>query len=184
MFAGYPGRWWVAGGWSIDLCLGKQTRQHGDIDIAVLRDEQHLLRAHISDWDIQVAHDSMLSPWQGGDWLTPPRHQFWARPQTDGAWSLEFLLEDREGADWLFRRDPKVRLPIDRLGRSAQDGVPYLCPEVSLLYKAKNADLERNAKDFDAVLARLDDTQRAWLRDALEQAHPGHLWIGRLAAPG
>ncbi|MEX1252714.1 MAG: amino acid transporter [Dehalococcoidia bacterium] len=183
MFAGYPERWWIAGGWSIDLFLGNQTRQHGDIDIAVLRDEQRLLRAHFSDWDMQVAHDGKLSPWQDGDRLAAPRHQFWARPRTDGRWALEFLLEDREDGDWLFRRDPRVRLPIDQLGRTTQDGVPYVCPEVSLLYKAKHADVERNTNDFDAVLPRLDDRQRAWLRSALELAHPGHLWIADLAVP-
>jgi hypothetical protein len=183
MLAGYSGRWWVAGGWSIDLFLGRQTRPHGDIDIAVLRDEQHLLRAHLRDWDLQVAYEGGLSPWDG-TWLEAPRHILWARPDATAPWTLEFLLEDRSGGEWSFRRDATVRLPLTNLGLTGASGVPYLRAEVSLLYKAKGADLDRNAADFKAVLPALDGEQRRWLCAALERAHPAHAWIERLTLPG
>ena len=25
--------WWIAGGWAIDLALGRSTRAHGDVDV-------------------------------------------------------------------------------------------------------------------------------------------------------
>lgn len=31
--------WWVAGGWALDLHLGRQTRAHADVDVLVLRDD-------------------------------------------------------------------------------------------------------------------------------------------------
>jgi hypothetical protein len=179
---GYPGRWWVAGGWSIDLFLGRQTRPHADIDIAVLRCEQHLLRAHFAGWDIRVAHEGELTQWIAGDRLVTPQHQFWARPDAQAKWTLEFLLEDNEGGDWLYRRDAGVRLPLAQIGRMDAGGVPYLCPEVSLLYKAKGAEIERNAMDFEAALPKLGTAQRTWLRKALGRAHPEHAWIARLAS--
>ena len=29
--------WWVAGGWALDLFLGRMTRPHHDVDVAILR---------------------------------------------------------------------------------------------------------------------------------------------------
>ncbi len=180
LFEGFDRPWWVAGGWAIDLFLGEQTRPHADIDIAVFRDNQPALRAHLRTWDIHIAHKGTLTPWMPDDWLQPPRHQFWARPSREVAWTVEVLLEDRDGDQWVFRRDPAIRMPVRRLARMTADRIPYLCPEVALLYKAKDADLERNATDFEAARLRLDAEERRWLRDALQQAHPGHPWMGRL----
>ena len=30
-----PVPWWIAGGWAIDLYLGRQTRPHEDIDVLI-----------------------------------------------------------------------------------------------------------------------------------------------------
>jgi hypothetical protein len=29
--------WWIAGGWALDLFMGRQTRAHNDIEISVFR---------------------------------------------------------------------------------------------------------------------------------------------------
>ena len=34
----------IAGGWALDLALGRQTRAHEDVDVAVLRSEHEQLR--------------------------------------------------------------------------------------------------------------------------------------------
>ncbi len=36
--------WFIAGGWAIDLFLGKVTRPHQDIEIAIFRKDQLALR--------------------------------------------------------------------------------------------------------------------------------------------
>jgi len=180
MFAGYGGRWWIGGGWAIDLFLRRQTRSHGDIDVAVLWDEQPLLREHFRAREIHVAHDGKLTPWVEGDWLTPPRHQFWARRQAGGPWTLEFLLEEVTGGSIAYRRDRRVKVPLSMFGRVSDEGVPYIAPEVALLYKAGSVTMARNAADFDAAHPNLDLAARSWLRGALELAHPGHPWIDRL----
>ncbi|HEX2022408.1 MAG TPA: GNAT family N-acetyltransferase, partial [Candidatus Thermoplasmatota archaeon] len=110
------------------------------------------------------------------------RRALWARPRGAGGWSFEFLLSDRHGGDWVFPRDPRVRRPLWSLGRATDDGIPFLAPEVVLLFKAKRRE-PRDEADLAATLPLLPAGERRWLRDALEVAHPGHPWIGRIEAP-
>jgi hypothetical protein len=46
--------------------------------------------------------------------------------------------------------------------------------------KAKHSTLEKNERDLEAALPRLDGERRAWLRDAVAQVHPGHEWLDAL----
>jgi Aminoglycoside-2''-adenylyltransferase len=39
LLRGMDARWWIAGGWALDLHLGRQTRPHHDIDVLVLRED-------------------------------------------------------------------------------------------------------------------------------------------------
>ena len=180
MLGGLPAPWWIAGGWAIDLFAGRTTRSHGDMDIALLRGSEPALRAHFAAWDIKIAHDGLFEPWLG-DVLEPTRNQFWARPHANDPWALEFLMEDHADGVWHFRRDASVMLPVKELTRRSKGDIPYLCPEVALLYKAKAADEERNLRDFEVAAPLLKNGARQWLQHALEQAHPGHAWISRLS---
>lgn len=40
LMSGLQVPWWIAGGWAIDLFLGRQTRAHGDTDVLIRRDDQ------------------------------------------------------------------------------------------------------------------------------------------------
>nr|WP_223832906.1 hypothetical protein [Streptomyces venezuelae] len=84
-----------------------------------------------------------------------------------------------EGTQWVSRRTPEIRLPIDRLGRTSETGIPYLAPEVQLFYKAK-ATRDKDETDFEAVLPLLDAPARAWLAGALKVIAPTHHWLRRL----
>jgi hypothetical protein len=63
--------------------------------------------------------------------------------------------------------------------RRSGDGIPYLAPELQLLMKAKGRR-PKDETDFDVVVPALDDEQWAWLRTAIERAHPGSPWLARL----
>jgi hypothetical protein len=115
-------------------------------------------------------------PWSG-DELTAEHHQFWVRRRGDEAWAFEILLEYHRDEEWLFRRDHRITMPIARLGRRDERGLPYVRPEVALLYKAKGHEIERNAADFTSAAPDLDDAARVWLRDAIGVVHPGHEWL-------
>jgi len=65
------------------------------------------------------------------------------------------------------------------------EGVPFVAPEVALLYKAsrrgaKHHQIEKNEADFASALPSLDAVARAWLRAALAVAHPAHTWLEQL----
>ncbi len=92
------------------------------------------------------------------------------------------MLDDAEDGDWVFRRDPRIRLPLDRLGRVSGDGVPYLAPEVQLLYKARSRR-PKDEQDFAAALPVLGADRRAWLTETITLAEgAGHPWAARLRA--
>jgi hypothetical protein len=172
--------WWIAGGWAIDLFLGHETRAHGDLDVAMLRGDEVTLRDALPDWDIHVVDEGSLRPWTGVP-LQPHQHQFWMRRGAAGPWDMEILFEDHDDGGWICRRDYRVTGAVARFGRRTADGIPYVAPEIALLYKAKHFDLERNQRDFDAALPSLDAASRRWLFDALNIAHPEHPWLLKLS---
>ncbi len=43
LMATYRGAWSICGGWAVDAWLGRQTRDHADVDIAVYQDDHHAL---------------------------------------------------------------------------------------------------------------------------------------------
>ena len=173
-------RWWVAGGWAIDLFLGARSRPHGDIDAAVLRSEHGRLAALQPEWELHIADDGTLTPWTGDAPLTPAEHQFWVRRAGADAWSFELLLEEDDGDAWRYRRDQRITVPLDRIGAATSKGERYLRPEIALLYKSGSADADRHSADFNAALPRLDTEARSWLRDAVALTSPEHAWLARL----
>ena len=172
----FAGTWAIAGGWAIDLWLERQTRPHADVDVAVFRDEQSLLRATFEDWQFSMVVDGKLVPWPNDEILRLPDHEIHA--STPNGTKIELLLNERRDDVWLFRRDASIELPIARALRRAQS-VPVLAPEIVLLYKSKNPRATDD-DDFAAALPSLDDATRAWLRSALTRTAGPRRWLENL----
>jgi hypothetical protein len=173
--------WAVAGGWAIDLALGRVTRAHADVDVAVFRGDQDALRAALPAWDFAAVVGGRMTPWEPGARLELPVHEVHARPPAGAPpLALELLLNERDGADWVYRRDPAVRLPLARALQPGPGGVRVLAPEVVLLYKSR-APRPADEADFLAARPLLDAQSRAWLRAALLHARPDHPWVAALA---
>jgi hypothetical protein len=176
-----------AGGWAIDLFLGSVNRPHKDVDLAIFREHQLDLQSFLPDWRIFVPRSGKLEPWQQGEYLRLPDHNLWLyAPGNTGAGSvevqpdLEVLFSERDAANWIYRRNPLITRPLIQACRTTQDGMPYLAPEIVLLYKARDTRGGDQA-DFNAALGSLSVEQRLWLREALEVVdRPGHEWLDRL----
>lgn len=175
--------WWVAGGWAICLGVGRQTRPHADIDVAVLRADASKLRQLSSQFALYIAHDGALTAWDGAP-LGAAEHQFWAHRHGADAWAFEVLLERHTNDQWQYRRRPEIGLPLRALGRTTADSIPFVAPEVAVLYKANRPYVARNAVDFTSALPLLDSPARDWLRSAIRTAFSDeHPWLPRLSSP-
>jgi hypothetical protein len=171
--------WWaVAGGWAIDLWLGRQTRDHHDVEIVIRRDQQARVFAALGTRAQLFCLDPPGSGWQAwsGRPVEPPSFQLQARSAT-----LEFDLftESVEGTTWSFRRDPGITRPLVQITSVSASGLPILRPEVQLLYMAKSSE-PKHSHDFDAVRPTLDDEARSWLTGALAVTLPSHPWLALL----
>ena len=177
-----PAPWWIAGGYAIDAFLDRlDRRQHEDLDVGLLGRDQQAIRACLAGWDLQcVDPPGTLRPWLPGEHLTEPIHDVWVREDVAGPWRLQLVLNPSEGDGdmWIYRRDARIRLPLSELVWRSE-GIPYLVPEVQLLFKAKTLR-KKDAQDFEDALPELADAQRAWLREALSLTAPGHPWLARL----
>lgn len=173
----FNGRWGIAGGWAIDLFIGKETRLHSDIEVALFREDQHMLKKALPDWSFEKVVKGELISWEE-EWLELPVHEIHGAYKQVGE-RLEVLLNETKDGNWIFRREPSISFPESSLFLDSNEGVPYLHPAVVLLYKAKNAR-EKDHVDFDAVKDLLKVEDKEWLCKALRVHVPGHKWIQEL----
>jgi hypothetical protein len=173
--------WAVAGGWALDLFLGRQTREHADFDLAIWRADQRRLRAALTpNWMPVVADNGVLRPWMSDEWLPLPIHEIHARSLNREGDSLELLLNERDDTAWIYRRDSQVRRELDR-AILVRETIPFLAPEIVLLYKSKSPRPTDEA-DFRAALPKLAAEPRAWLRLAIARSSSDHPWAMELEA--
>jgi hypothetical protein len=175
---GVEAQWYVLAGWALDLFLGRQTREHEDLEIGVSHDEFPEIRSRLGDLELVVIGDGRA--WAMSDESLAAHRQTWGC-EPGGPWRLDVIRERWDGDEWPYRRDPRIRLPGTRAIARTSDGIPFLRPEVVLLFKAK-AVRPKDQLDFEIVLPELEHESRAWLIDALGVAHPGHPWIDRLGS--
>ena len=131
-FAGLDVPWAVAAGWAIDLFVGRERREHEDLEVAIPGEALPTVAARLPE------------------------------------------------LEWVCRRDERIRLPYDELIEHSADGIPFVRPEVVLLFKAKQARAKDEA-DLAAAVPLLDTSRRRLLAEWLELVHPGHFWLPDLA---
>jgi hypothetical protein len=94
---------------------------------------------------------------------------------------MQLMLMETEGDQWIYRREPKIRGAIASIGSETEAGLPYLRPEIQLLYKAKPPIAEKDQCDFALAAPHLSEEARQWLLRALSmQFSQGHEWIDAL----
>jgi hypothetical protein len=178
-----PFRWWIAGGWALDLFMREQTRPHFDVDVAIARKDQGAAQRHLSTWDFQYAvrkdDKIVLRPWEAGQVLGREVHGVWGRQNTDAPWRFEFALHEIEAEVWTFRYFDTVRHPLQHIEGRTPQGIRYLKPEIALLYKAARMR-DVDVQDFRRVLPHLGRDQRLQLAADILRCWSEHPWLGLL----
>jgi hypothetical protein len=174
LMTGFEKTWFIAGGWAIDLFIGKETREHKDIEIVIFRKDQFYLKDYLKEWEFKKVINGEFHIWED-EFLELPIHEIHTSNKLTGD-TIEVLLNESEDNDWRFRRDLRISYPLHSVWSYSEKGIPYLNPEIVLLYKAKNTR-EKDHQDFMEIRDYLDNENIQWLRKALELHAPTHKWL-------
>jgi len=194
----------ICGGFAIELFLGREIRSHGDIDVSLYWNERdktvlYMLQA---GWQIYemcgggMAH-RITSVY---DQRREKRNLFCMKEgcalvklsalreinmfavdfDHSGQKKLdfiEFLFNDKTEAGFSYARNPQITRPLAQAIQS-REGVPYLAPELVLLYKSTDIAREGYRQDFDEARGHMTREQLDWLQNALRVMNPlGHPWM-------
>ena len=205
--------WAVCGGYAIDIFVGHKTRDHKDIDIAVFWDQRDNLLGYLlqRDWRIFEPEGGLLREVTCLDddlkrndnlWcisrettayqIDPKQDNFFyittLRKHQDSLDFIEFLFNKRVEDQFIYKRNPNIR--HDKAILHDNSGIPYLAPEIVLLYKSifvryidspLSCDIDMvncYRHDFEVAFPLLDKKQKQWLASALNLSYPnGHEWL-------
>jgi hypothetical protein len=172
--------WAVSAGWAIDLFLGRERREHEDLEIGVPADRFDEIAGALSELEFHVVTRGVATPVAEARELMETVHQTWGLDRAANVWRIDVFREPHDDGQWVARRDESIRLRYDELIEHTADGIPYERPEVVLLFKAKHSRPKDEA-DLAAVLPYLSPERRRLLARWIEQVHPGHFWLPDLA---
>ncbi|MFJ1933231.1 nucleotidyltransferase domain-containing protein [Kitasatospora sp. NPDC088160] len=176
--AGVGTPWCVAAGWALDLFRGGQARAHGDIEIAIPAASFPEVRSRFPGYVFDAVGSGRI--WEdAAPGVLAATHQTWLRDPATGDYLLDVFREPHDGDVWICRRDERIRFPYGDIIRHTAGGIPYLAPELVLLFKAKHLRRKDQA-DFDTTVPLMTPAQRGTLAELLARVHPGHPWLADL----
>lgn len=170
--------WYVAAGWALDLFRGVQTREHGDVEIAVPAADFPEVRDRFPGYVFDAVGAGRIWENAAPDALSAT-HQTWVRDAGTGGYLLDVFREPHDGRTWICRHDESIRLPYSEIIRYTPDGVPFLAPELVLLFKAKHVRA-KDQRDFDETVPYLTPAQRERLTRLVARVYPEHRWLALL----
>lgn len=177
--AGFDRPWWVVGGWSVEAFTGV-SREHEDLDISMLACDATAFRGFLGDrWTPWAVRSGTMRLFNDRFPDIERDGQVWVREHAGAPWVLDVPLTPDTDGLWTNKRWEAHVAPVEEVTWVAADGVRYLRPEVTIMMKAVH-DRDKDRADLDATWPLLEEPERAWVRDTIALAHPGHAWLERL----
>lgn len=171
--------WCVVGGWALDLWLGRQTREHGDLEFTVLRDDFPLFRRALQGLQFYTVRDGKFELLPADRVPGEEIFQVWGFDIAANSWRVDVMLESGTSDIWVYKRDTSLVYPRAEMVALSATGIPYLKPAAILLFKAKHTR-PKDQTDFNQALPNLPFEDRQWLARHLALLHPNHEWTNRL----
>lgn len=194
--------WAICGGFALDMFLGKEIRKHSDIDICVFENDREKILPYMlqNKWDVYEFRGNGKVRSLSRELLSEAGRNLMC---TNGVCAIaKFYPCDEEGLLWyeffhtgineldyiefLFNTATAEYLIFDEakgIKREIEkavlyhERVPYLAPEIVLLYKSACADGEENNVDFEQTYPLMNDEQKEWFLRSLSILYPnGHKW--------
>lgn len=171
---------WLAGGYSLDLFIGKKTRDHEDLDFVIRRQDQLVFQKILALWELQAADPpgtATLFPWANGHYYELPVHNIWCRKNQSAPWELELLFSEFEENEWVYRRNSSIRGTMKSFFWQTNEGLPVLAPEIQLLYKSRSKR-PKDFQDLENCLDFLNSVQKAKLKEWITiDSGVDHPWV-------
>lgn len=154
-------QWGFGGGWALDLFIGRQSREHSDVDIVVLTQDLPIIYEKLSDEFIfYKAAEGRLQYWSGEP-LTP-NYSIWVAESDSTPFVFKMVLIECSNEEWFYKRNKDIKGPLDQLFGEGE--YPYLSPEIVLLYKMEATVLrEKDMEDYNRTYLKLTVRQQTWL---------------------
>lgn len=180
------------GGYALDLFIGKPSRKHSDIDICSYEKDKSKITLLMkkSGWEIYeflgqgiVHYINSIADCQSGRNLMCIRddceivrfypcekgknyflHEFFHNGMTSFNY-LEFLFNESDGKDFIYGNN--VRRAMDK-AILWRDNIPFLAPELVLLYKSKDTRREENKYDYQITIPHMSEEQISWFNCSLD----------------
>ena len=193
----------ICGGFALDLFLGYESRVHGDIDVLAFWEDREAIITYMQHkgflvyemlgggkvhriTDIQMQEKLRKNIFCCTEdcelvrlYDTEEQDVFWLDFQHTGLSKLnyiEFLFNEKTEKEFVYVRDSRVKRVLDKAVLE-KNGVPYLAPELCLLFKSTDIEREGYQQDYELTVERLSPEQRAWFENAMELLYPeGHRW--------
>ena len=181
LFHAYPQPYWVAGGCALDLYAGRVRRPHGDVDVLVLARDLDVLAETFTDPRpiVQFPETGEQRPWVQGEQLEPGPQ---ALVFPDNEHAVQILLAASDADQWVYHRGRgTIRRSLSEITLTSERGIPYLAPEIVLLFKSRSTRQKDN-DDFADIENLLDAERRQWLVERIEPRYPDHPWLPTLRA--
>ncbi|WP_409297393.1 nucleotidyltransferase domain-containing protein [Peribacillus sp. SCS-26] len=142
IFNNIPIAWWIAGGWALDLFLGRQTREHADLDVVILRHDYLSLYRYLHDkWEMSKAAGGRLIRWEKDETLNLHDDNIWIKKKGSPTWAFQVMILNTENEEWIYKRKKTIRKAVKDIWTVSSIGIPILRPEVQLLYKGGSSVL-------------------------------------------
>ena len=193
----------VCGGFALDLFLGYETRTHDDIDILAFWEDRETIITYMQSkgyivyemlgggkvhriTDIRVQEKLRKNIFCCTEdcelvrlYDTDEPDVYWLDFQHTGLSKLnyiEFLFNERTEDEFVYGRGERVRRKLTN-ALLETDGVPYLAPELCLLFKSTDIERDGYQQDFELTIGKLSTEQRTWFENAMGLLYPdGHKW--------